>query len=376
MDWQSSETYILLNPRLTEVEKKHFFNLQKSAPSMEGIVWLATSGSTTSHTTGQKLVALSKESILIAARASNEHLQVTKKDRWLQVLPEFHIGGLSIKARAFLSESEVISHLDQKWSPLDFVNLLSENQITLASLVPTQVYDLVSVNLKPPSILRAVLVGGGALSSDIYFKARELGWPLLPTFGMTECCSQVATAELNSLRNPKYPLLKKLNHIEISQTQEGFLKIKSRSLLQGFMYSENEKPFWKNPVENNWYITEDLVDISGDYIKPLGRSNDVIKLSGELVNLNALREVLSQVLQSLQIDAHDFALMTREDERLGYKIILVHSENQKDLELIQKIKLNFNSQVLPFSRIQEVREVEKIPRSDLGKILYKRILLS
>ena len=36
--------------------------------------------------------------------------------------------------------------------------------------------------------------GGGAVSDELYRDARALGWRVLPSYGMTECCSQVATA--------------------------------------------------------------------------------------------------------------------------------------------------------------------------------------
>ena len=63
-----------------------------------------------------------------------------------------------------------------------------------SSLVPAQVLDLVRAGLRPPPVLRAIVVGGGAISAELYRDARALGWPVLPSYGMTECCSQIATA--------------------------------------------------------------------------------------------------------------------------------------------------------------------------------------
>ena len=42
------------------------------------------------------------------------------------------------------------------------------------------------------------MTGGGALDPSLYKQARDLGWPLLPSYGLTECGSQVATASLSS----------------------------------------------------------------------------------------------------------------------------------------------------------------------------------
>jgi o-succinylbenzoate---CoA ligase len=173
IDWLSTDSHVLLNPRMPEEERRRLESLVVDLP---GHVWLATSG-----TTGAlKLTALSKRALLASAAAVNRHLQSDDRDVWLCVLPTFHVGGLGIYARAFLSGARVVT---SGWE-----------DVTLASLVPAQVTDLVRDRVEAPPSLRAVVVGGGALSEELYAAARALGWPLLPSYGMTECCSQVATA--------------------------------------------------------------------------------------------------------------------------------------------------------------------------------------
>lgn len=371
IQWQNDQQEILLNPRIPENEQNFLQQLQTSAPPMKAIVWLTSSGSSAENVRGYKLIALSKKAILGAAHASNEHLQSTAQDTWLQIIPRFHIGGLAIEARAYLSGAKLVSCLDKKWNPHEFHNILCEQKITLTSLVPTQVYDLIFANLKAPSYLRAVIVGGGALSEVLYNKGRQLGWPLLPSFGMTECCSQIATAPLSSLDKFEYPLLQKLAHVEIDTTKEKILKIKSESLLEGYMQWANDKPQWTDPKRESWFMTEDVVDILGDKLKPLGRINDVIKVSGELVSLPRLRNILDEVAQDLNLNALQYTIHYKSHERLGEQIVLV-SEKLDSTKILEQ----YNQRVLPFERAKEVLQISQIPRSPLGKILYKLIAMN
>ncbi|HET8773411.1 MAG TPA: AMP-binding protein, partial [Thermoanaerobaculia bacterium] len=121
IDWLSADSHVLLNPRMPEEERRRLESLVVDLP---GHVWLSTSG-----TTGAlKLTALSKRALLASAAAVNRHLQSDDRDVWLCVLPTFHVGGLGIYARAFLSGARVVT---SGWEG-----------VTLASLVPAQVSDL------------------------------------------------------------------------------------------------------------------------------------------------------------------------------------------------------------------------------------------
>ena len=59
IDWHSNETHALWNPRMPPDERKRLERILAGVPSLEGHVWIATSG-----TSGAlKLTALSKSAI-------------------------------------------------------------------------------------------------------------------------------------------------------------------------------------------------------------------------------------------------------------------------------------------------------------------------
>ncbi|MCA1732832.1 MAG: AMP-binding protein, partial [Acidobacteria bacterium] len=103
IDFADAGSVLLLNPRLPAPERARLERIRDAIPPFRAHVWVTSSGSTGSL----KLVALSKEAILASARAVNRHLDAARSDVWCAPLPEFHVGGIGIHARAFLTGSRV-----------------------------------------------------------------------------------------------------------------------------------------------------------------------------------------------------------------------------------------------------------------------------
>ncbi len=356
----STNDALYLNPRLTENEKKELnFLFHKFA--MGNHVWLTSSGSTQKQNESLKLIALSKKAILTSAKAVNEHLKATSQDKWLRVLPLFHIGGLAIEFRASLLSSEVINadEFMEKWDPFKFKKICFDHKIQFTSLVPTQVFDLVSLKLTAPSSLKAILVGGGKLQEKLYQEAIKLGWPLLPSFGMTETSSQIATAKLGD------PSLILLSHVEVQTSEQGFLKIKSDSLLTGYAQIKNGEAKFIDPInQEGWLETQDYVQIQNQVLIPQGRGQDFVKILGEGVNLFKLQEVLEAVL------AQEAYIVAVPDARKENDLIVVSSQPVETQKLQE-----FNKKVLPFERVSQSVVVEKLPKTAIGKINWKELQL-
>lgn len=384
IDWQNkyfedSSTQVLLNPQMSLAEQTA---LQKLALRFNkpGHVWIASSGSSSNSQQSTKLIALSKKAILSSARAVNQHLQVNQKDIWAQVLPLFHVGGLGIQARAYLSQSTIVSGLDAQnsWDARHFYDVLNSRQVTLTALVPTQVYDLVKLNSQCPKNLRAIIVGGAALSDELYQQARKLGWPLLPSFGMTECCSQIATAKLSGLSDHDRGLYV-LSHLKVRVSDRGLLEVSGESLLTGYAQIKNGQEVFVDPKVNGWLETSDRGTMQKykqeDIINPEGRSEDFVKILGEGVSLSKLDQILSAVLQELKIkNAEQFALVAMPDERAGARIVLLLSDIDTEAKSILDLIRHFDQKVNPYEKIKEHHFVKEIPRSSLGKLQRQKLL--
>lgn len=358
ISWTSGESHLLLNPRLPAAERAR---LEKLMTSLHGHLWLATSG-----TSGAlKLVALSKNAMLASAGAVNLHLEADSRDRWCLALPAFHVGGLAIYARAFRSDSEVVE-LPQ-WDPRRFTEICAKNEVTLSSLVPAQLSDLVKLEIEAPPRMRAIVIGGGALEPECYRSARRLGWNVLPSYGMTECCSQIATASLRSLATAEPPRLELLTHLRARVEPGGRLAFSGPSLLTGYA---DEQSGFRDPKVGGWFVSEDLGRIVERSIELIGRESELVKIGGETVSLARLDQILAEVMRDLRW-VGDAAVVAVADERLGRVIHLAAAGGGEPGKLADE----FNKRVLPFERARAVRAVAQIPRSPLGKLLRSDLAL-
>ncbi|HXI14443.1 MAG TPA: AMP-binding protein [Thermoanaerobaculia bacterium] len=370
IDWENDKSHVLLNPRMPGEERARIQQIVAETSALASHIWLASSG----RSGEARLVSLSRSAIFASAAAVNRHLRATSSDIWCKPLPSFHVGGIGIYARAKLTASPLFE-LDQ-WDATSFVALCGAERVSLSSLVPAQLWDLVNLQLKPPTALRAILVGGAALPVGLYQKARELGWPVLPSYGMTECASQIATATLESLaeESNQLPPLRLLCHLGAREELDGRLSFTGTSLLTLYLKERDGKAVFEDPKKNDWFTSDDRgsVQIIGDatFVHVAGRTDDFVKIGGEAVYLSRLDQILDDVVRSSKFP--DAAVYTSPDERLGSVIHLaVHTD---DLKIASAVREALSLRVLPYERPRELLLVDSIPRSPLGKLLRQKLV--
>ncbi len=363
IDWNSGENSLFLNPRLPAgLKEKVESSWEAATQQLRSHVGLLTSGSSGSA----KLVLLSKAAMLNAAEGANTHLVSGRSDTWLKTLPHFHVGGLSIYARAYLSGARVVTH--DGWDAKEVYDLSVKEKVTLISLVPAQLFDFISLGLSAPPTLRAAIIGGGALSPELYNQARALSWPVLPSYGLTECGSQVATAAQDSyVRND--PTLKLLPHITAQVSIDGKLMLKSDALLTAYVNVETGEE--SDPKFDGWFTTEDVAELKVRHLTVKGRSQDFLKIGGESVDFAALEKVFANLWQELGFKG-DAAVLPVPDHRLGATVVLLVDGLRSDQ--VNPLVEKFNALVMPYERIRHTCNVPKIPRSELGKLLRSKAI--
>ncbi len=287
------------------------------------------------------------------------------KDVWLNNLPLFHVGGISILARASLAGQKVVDRSLAEWSPEQFHQWCENEKVTLTSLVPTQLFDLCELGVRAPDRLRAIIVGGGATDEVLFRRARALGFKCLPSYGMTECCSQVATATLESLSNDDYPEMRALPHVELQIDDDQNLAVQTPALftMRVDCYADHFEPIWR---AGDWYFTKDRAQVyqtaeGVTWLKPLGRIDDEVKISGELVNLNELN-ILFRRISGLS----ESCVLAQNNVRRGSDIVVALPSEA--FEASKKWIEKFNAEVMPIAKIQSSYFLEKIPRTELGKV--------
>lgn len=261
-----------IHPRTTPRERERIRRaLDARSPSAQlPFAVIATSG-----TSGEpKGVELSKGAWLAAARASSERLPWQEEDRWLLSLSYAHVGGLGVILRCLYAGKTVVvdSHSEKGFDSKRFVEVVERDGVTIASLVPTQLTRLLKESARVPSTLRAVLVGGANLPPSVSDAALERGWPILPTYGLTETCGQVATACPGQSSRDDFigPALDDVG-LEI---REGRIAIRSPTLFTRYVAD----PFVK---KGEWFLTGDCGEIDHrGFLRVLGRADDIINSGG------------------------------------------------------------------------------------------------
>ena len=123
-------------------------------------------------------------------------------DAWLEVLPPAtgwalplgigHVAGLGVLWRA-IRDGVPIRVLPPGDAPRLLRALRSSPPPSHVSLVPSQLVRLLDAarDAPPPATLRAIPLGGGPVPTALVERAARAGWPVVPTYGLSEMGSGV-----------------------------------------------------------------------------------------------------------------------------------------------------------------------------------------
>ncbi len=339
--WESDAPELLT--RLSERDAQH--DLMSADLDLEGAILFQTSGSSGSP----KWVVHTRKSILSSAQSVIDHLQITNRDSWYLALPVEHVGGFGIIARAYLVGNRVVPHIG-KWDAVRAVGVLGEEEISLISLVPAQVADLVSSHLKCPNSIRAVIVGGGALDKSLKLEAIELGWPILCSYGMSETGSQIAT---QVVVGGGVDLIKPW---EVKNDVDGFLQVKGDGLFSGYLSLLETGWGLVDPKQDGWFSTKDKVEITDRDLTFLRRGDRQVKILGELIDLDKLECKLCSAVDS------EVVLIAKKDLRRGVILIPVMERNSFDQAKWGQLNLS------GLERLEELCLCDGFPRTKMGKL--------
>lgn len=320
----------------------------------------------TSGTGGRpKGVILTWANLEAAAAASAEVLQHGRRDRWLAVLPLYHVGGLSILIRSARQGGGVV--LD-RFEPGRLAAHLREDRITLVSLVPTMLSRLLDIDPGPFPDLRAVLLGGGPVSEALLARAAAGRVPVLSTYGLTEAASQVATVPLAAAlarRRAVEPVpgmelrIVDVNGGEVAAGTAGGVQIRGAAVSPGYLHDRPRSP-------GTWFTTGDLGRLDGDHrLEILGRADDMIITGGENVYPVEIEAALED--HPAVVEAAVFGI---EDPEWGQTVaacVVAPGLDQLDLDRFLRSRLaGFKIPTL-WSFVPE------LPRTGLGKIDRARL---
>ncbi len=262
----------------------------------------------TSGTSGPpKAVRLTTSNWEAACVASVKHLGHGPDDVWLAAMPLHHVGGLSILYRSAFAGGSV--HWLPRFEARAVVEALRRG-VTMASFVPTMLRRVLDHDSGTYAGLKAVLVGGGPLPDGLVEEAHERGLPVLPTYGMTETCGQVATLRPGSEpRRAAHPL----PGIELRIGAGGRIEVRGPQVSPGYA-DQDDRP------EHDWFVTPDRGELQADgALRVMGRVDDVIVTGGEKVDPGRVEAVLAAHPQVTEV-----AVVGLVDSDWGHRVVAMY----------------------------------------------------
>lgn len=203
-------------------------------------------------------------------------------------------------------------------------------------------------------------MGGAAASEATLERARERGLPVLPTYGMTETCSQICTRAADvGLRHSGVG--RPLAGVELAIVQ-GEIQVRGPMLFSG--YWGQSRPH--DP--GSWFPTGDLGRLDADgCLHVLGRLADLIITGGENVDPLEVEQALEPSVAPRRL-----CVFGREDARWGEQVAIA-IEGSYDPALLEGIARTSKERLASFKRPRLVTFVECLPELSSGKVLRRTL---
>ena len=332
----------------------------------------------TSGTSGRpKAAVLTYNNIFQSALSSAFRLGVLPDDRWLCILPLYHVGGLSIILRSLIYGTAVELMPAKHFDAAAVNRLLAERPISLISLAPTMLTRLLDAKTQPWNPrLRLVLLGGEATAVALVSRCIEAGIPIAPSYGLSEAASQVATATPDLLQTKPASVGKPLLFTELRVLDEhgddaapgkpGEIIIRGPQLMRGYY---NDPAATKNALRSGWLHTGDIgyLDDDGDLVV-LQRREDLIVSGGENIYPAEVETALQEhpaVEEVIVIGLQD----AKWGQRVAAAIQMGEGRGASEDEISAFAREKLASYKVP----RDIRFVSSFPRTSSGKIIRREL---
>ncbi|MFO7446948.1 MAG: o-succinylbenzoate--CoA ligase [Ignavibacteriaceae bacterium] len=328
----------------------------------------------TSGSTGKpKGVEISFGNLISSALTGNTFLNHRTDDKWLTSLPFYHIGGFSIFVRALLFGASVI--IPDSLSAENICKSITLHKPTLASLVSTQLLNLIESGCNPNEELRNILLGGGFVETELLKKALTSGWNVSKVYGSSETASMVTAlsckekVKLNSagkaLSGNEIVIVDDNGKI-LPPGMSGEILVKGPTAAKGYLNNPEET---SAKFVDGYYHSGDIgyLDDEG-YLFIEARRTDLIISGGE--NINPL-EVEKEILKHPGII--EAAVFGIDDKKWGQSVAAAIVTKNKKQITIEELKVSLKDKLSGYKIPRKLFIIDELPRNDLGKVQREKL---
>ena len=353
---------------LEKVDNISLFRSEKSQESNYRFTWpsyeetfciLFTSGSSGLP----KAVSISRKNIESSCNISQKNLNVEKSDKWLLCMPPYHAGGLSIIYRSLILGNKF--HIEDDFNSEKVIDLIMSEKINIVSMVPTMlskiVYQMKDRNLIAPKSFKFVISGGAKTPEELILSSNNIGLKTLPTYGMTETSSQIATASPNDEFRP-------LNSVGKPLLRDS-VKIAKNSEIQ--VSGEMVANYYDEKVSKKWLQTGDYGYIDKDnYLFVKGRIDELIISGGENINPLEVEEFISKNKK-----IKECIVLGKTDEYWGEKVVAaIYSDDDITIEEINSYLGGLDKFKYPKDIVQLKKPLPKLHNGKFDRKKIKKLI--
>ncbi len=262
------------------------------------------------------------------AQAVSHYFKVSEQDNWLLALPVFHVAGLAVILRAFLTGAAL--SIPVQGESLD--DALKIHKPTHISLVPTQLQRLLKSDytVKVLQKCKAIFLGGSAIPKPLIQNSLNIGFNLFTSYGMTELCSTIAIKKVKDGRTGNADILP-IHQIKIADDDE--ILIKGKSLFQGY-FTDGKLENVSDPA--GWFHTKDLGRINdANQLTVWGRKDNMFISGGENIYPEEIEKHLLEIegiRQAVVVPVKDKEFGFRPVAFIDYRYLLQTLNLKADLQ--------------------------------------------
>jgi long-chain acyl-CoA synthetase len=320
----------------------------------------------TSGTSGRpKGVMLTHGNLCSNAKAGIKHAQITERDTFLGVLPQFHSFGLTALTLIPLYQGSKVVYT-ARFVPRKIVELVEKHRPRIFIGIPSMYGALLS--------LRDAVYAG--------FLER-FGIKILEGYGLTET-SPVTNWSLPE-KHREHAVGPALPDVDIRTIDdegkllepgsEGEIIIAGPNVMAGYfkLQDETDKAFIQvdtpDAGRKRFFRTGDIGRVDEDgFLFITGRKKELIIVGGENVTPREIEEVLNA-----HASVHAAAVIGRKDDTRG-EVPLAFVELEEDAEFDAAGLRNWCRERLAGYKVpREIRQIGELPRSATGKVLRRKL---
>lgn len=348
------------------------------APRFSGPDDLALLLHTSGTTSAPKIVPLTQRNIHTSAADVCRTLRLDEKDRCLNMMPLYHVGGLVDLLLAPLGAGGSVV-CTPGFSAADLLKWFDEYRPTWLQAVPTMLEEIAhcmtaAVATRPS--LRFVRSVAAELPDDLRERIVELlACPLVETYGMTEAAPLITSTALppdackpGSLGRsvgPEVAIMDPEGRV-LSAYEPGEIVVRGANVMSGY---RNDPEANERAFRGSWFRTGDLgyLDEEG-FLFLRGRVKEMINRGGEKITPVEIDGVLLE--HPAVAEAASFAIPHRTlGEEVAAAVVLRAGATATPAEITSWVRERLSE----FKAPRVVQIVSELPRNSLGKVRRRNL---